>query len=107
MKLDRLENMVKGWFVGAFSPTVLHTPDCEVAVKHYNKGDFEAPHQHKIATEVTVVITGAIRMCEREFGPGDIVTLSPGEITDFLALSDATTVVVKQPGALHDKYLVE
>lgn len=104
MKHDRLENMVKGWFVGAFSPTLLHTNDCEVAIKHYRKGDYEARHVHKIATEITVVVTGEIRMCEKNWGPGDMVMLSPGEATDFLAVTDAVTVVVKHPGALNDKY---
>ena len=33
MKHDRLGDMTKGWFVGNFSPTVLCTSDCEVAVK--------------------------------------------------------------------------
>ena len=26
MKLARLDDMVRGWFVGAFSPTALSTP---------------------------------------------------------------------------------
>jgi len=107
MKHDHLDKMIKGWFVGAFSPTVLHTNDCEVGVKHYTKGEYEARHLHKIATEITVVISGTIRMCDQQWGPGDIITLTPGEATDFLALTDATTVVVKHPGALNDKYLVE
>ena len=33
MKVDRLENMTKGWFVGDFKPAVLRTDAVEVAVK--------------------------------------------------------------------------
>ncbi|MGS4443404.1 hypothetical protein ACKUSX_10220 [Enterobacter roggenkampii] len=36
---------------------------------------------------------------------GDIVKISPGEYTDFEALEDTVTAVVKLPGALNDKYL--
>ena len=54
--------MVKGWFVGRFTPTVLSTNDVEVAVKHYKKGDYESAHYHKIATEVTVIISGRVKM---------------------------------------------
>jgi hypothetical protein len=105
MKVDQLSNMVKGWFVGDFSPTVAQTQDVEVAVKHYKAGDYEATHYHKVATEITVIVSGQVRMAGREFGPGDIVTLNPYEATDFLALTDAVNVVVKLPGAPNDKFL--
>lgn len=104
MKHDRLEAMVKGWFVGGFAPAALATTACEVAVKTYRQGDYELAHVHRIATETTLILSGRVRMAGYEWGPGDIVTISPGEATDFLALADAVTVVVKVPGALGDKY---
>lgn len=52
MKVAKLEDMVKGWFVGNFDPT----NDVEVAVKEYKKGDYEEKHYHKIATEITVIV---------------------------------------------------
>lgn len=106
MNHARLEDMVKGWFVGGFSPAAYQTQACEVAVKHYNAGDSESAHFHKIATEVTVVLSGRVYMAGREWGAGDIIVLNPGEVTDFEALTDATNVVVKMPGALDDKFVV-
>ena len=41
----------------------------------------------------------------RKWHDGDIITLSPGEITDFKALTDAVNVVVKVLGAPDDKYM--
>ena len=105
MKTDHLSAMVKGWFVGGFSPAVVQTNDVEVAVKHYKAGDKEEMHYHKVATEITVIVSGSVRMAGREFGPGDIVALEPNEPTDFEALTDAVNVVVKLPGAANDKYL--
>ena len=107
MKHARLEDMVKGWFVGGFTPTAVATEACEVAVKYYKAGDSEQAHFHKIATEVTVVLSGKVRMAGKEWGAGDIIVLAPGDATDFEALTDAVNVVVKTPGALNDKYLVE
>lgn len=107
MNSGRLEDMVKGWFVGAFNPTVHSTDACEVAIKHYKQGDAEGRHMHKIATEVTAIVSGEVRMCGRDWRAGDIISIAPGESTDFLALTDAITVVVKQPGALDDKYVIE
>ncbi len=40
MKVFHLDEMVKGWFVGNFNPTVLSTNDVEVAVKKYKAGDY-------------------------------------------------------------------
>lgn len=104
MKYFQLNSMIKGWFVGNFSPTALNTEGAEVAVKVYKSGDNEAEHHHKIATELTLIISGRVRMNGEEFGSGDIVLIEPEESTDFMALTDATTVVVKVPCVTGDKY---
>jgi hypothetical protein len=105
MRLDHLERMVKGWFVGDFEPTLYRTRDVEVAVKRYEAGDHEALHHHAIATELTAVVSGSARMAGCELGPGDIVVLEPGDVSDFTALTDVTTVAVKIPGVPNDKYV--
>ena len=108
MKINKLEKMFKGWFIGNFEPTLLRTNDVEVAVKSYKKGDYEAKHYHKIATEFTVIISGRVKMNGVEYGKGDIIVMEPNEATDFECLEDGTqNVVVKIPGANNDKYLVE
>ena len=108
MKTAKLEDMVKGWFVGNFEPSLLKTNDVEVAVKSYNKGDYEDRHYHKIATEITVIITGKVKMNGIEYKAGDIVVMEPMESTDFECLeNDTQNVVVKYPGANNDKYIGE
>jgi quercetin dioxygenase-like cupin family protein len=96
--------MIGGWFVGDFNPSVLRTTGVEVAVKEYKKGDRESRHFHKIATEITVVVSGSVFMCDREWGKGSIVVLEPGDATDFFAIEDSVTVVVKSPSVTNDKY---
>lgn len=107
MKVAKLVDMVKGWFVGNFEPTLYRTSDVEVAVKHYKAGDYEDKHYHKIATEITVVVSGKVKMNGAEYKSGDIIVLEPCEASDFLAVTDAVTVAVKLPGANNDKYLSE
>jgi quercetin dioxygenase-like cupin family protein len=104
MKHARLNDMTKGWFVGAFTPTACQTDACEVAVKYYKAGDKEEPHFHKIATETTLILSGTVIMAGQEWHAGDIVVIEPGDITGFEALTDAINVVVKTPGVLNDKY---
>lgn len=107
MKVYRLEEMTAGWFVGDFEPSIIKTSDVEVAVKSYIAGTKEKKHLHKIATEITVVIRGKVRMMNREFCDGDIIVLNPGEATSFEAIKDSVCAVVKYPGASNDKYIVE
>jgi hypothetical protein len=106
MKIDRLESMVRGWFVGPFEPSVLKTESCEVSIRRYKAGDKEAAHYHRVATEITVIVEGEARMCGKTLTAGDIVTLNPCDVADFEAIDDLLTVVVKVPGAKHDKFIV-
>lgn len=104
MQQYKLADMIKGWFVGHFAPTVYQTKDVEVAVKHYQAGDKEARHVHKIATEITVVVSGEVALNGQRFSAGDIISLPPNEAADFVCLTAATTVVVKVPSVPNDKY---
>ena len=105
MQCAKLDGMVRGWFVGDFSPTLARTGDAEVAVQRYEGGSYEARHFHKIATEITVIVSGAAEMNGVRYETGDIVVINPGEATDFRALTDVVTTVVKLPGAKNDKYV--
>lgn len=106
MPLQRynLDIFTKGWFVGNFTPTLLDTDAVEVAVKRYRAGDSEPAHHHKVATELTLVVSGRVRMSGEEVGPGEIIKIEPGQATDFVPLTDVTTVVVKVPCVKGDKY---
>ncbi|EMZ40738.1 MULTISPECIES: hypothetical protein [Helicobacter] len=106
MQLYSLDSMIRGWFVGDFTPSVIQTKDFEVGIKYYKKGDYEECHTHKIATEITVIVTGSVRMKGKEYKQGDIIVIEPNESSDFLALSDCITAVVKTPSVTNDKYKV-
>lgn len=105
MKVHKLDEMINGWFVGAFEPNAFKTEACEVAVKKYKEGDKEDEHFHKIATEITLILSGEVIMFDKVWKDGDIITISPNQSTAFKALKDTVTVVVKVPGALNDKYI--
>lgn len=100
-----LANMTKGWFIGDFDPSLFKTEAVEVGVKEYLAGDKEEAHFHKISTEFTVIIKGEVKMSQKYFVQGDIIKIEPGVSTDFEAITDVITVVVKLPAAKNDKYL--
>lgn len=102
-----LDTMIGGWFVGDFDPSVVKTDAFEVGVKSYKAGDRDARHYHKIAREITLVVSGRVRMLDREWGEGSLIVIEPGTVNAFEALTDATLTVVKIPSAKNDKYLVD
>jgi quercetin dioxygenase-like cupin family protein len=104
MRTFRLEDMTRGWFVGDFAPSALRTGAAEVAVKSYPAGAREPRHLHRRATEATLILAGRARMNGVLREAGDIVVIAPGEATDFEAVTEVTTVVVKTPSVAGDKY---
>lgn len=104
MRCAKLEDMKGGWLIGNFEPSLLKTNDVEVAVKSYKAGSVEKPHFHKIATEFTIIVSGEVEMFDKRWKVGDVVIVEPGDVTAFKAITDATNVVVKIPGANNDKY---
>jgi hypothetical protein len=100
----KLEDMIKGWFIGNFEPSLYKTNDVEVGIKKYSAGDYENTHFHKIATEFTVIISGTVEMNGVQYFENEIIKIIPGVLTNFKAITDVITVVVKLPGANNDKY---
>ena len=101
-----LQDMIKGWFIGNFHPTLLQTSEFEVAIKKYKKGDYEKTHLHKIAKEFTVIVTGAVKMNNVIYKEGEIVIINENVATDFEAITDTITLVVKTPSVTNDKYII-
>lgn len=107
VKIFNLQDMVKGWFVGNFTPAVLITNQFEVAVKRYKAGEYEKAHHHKVATEITVISDGEVKINGIVYKAGTILVIEPNVSADFMALTDVTITVVKYPGANDDKYIGE
>lgn len=106
MKLYNWKNFKGGWFIGNFLPTIISTNDVEVCIKRYKAGDYDARHYHKIADEVTMIVEGTVLMNGITYHKNNIVLIEKGNSTDFCAITDAITCVVKLPCAKGDKYTV-
>ena len=109
MPLERhkLDDFTRGWFVGDFSPTLIPTGAAEVAVQRYPAGAHEPQHVHRVATELTLIVSGHARMNGEDLHAGEIVRIPPGLAADFEAVTEVTTVVVKMPCVKGDKYLCD
>lgn len=107
MKLSRIENYTRGWFIGNFEPSLLKTPDFEVGVLTHKKGEYWSPHYHKESIEYNVLISGKMIIQGNELNSGDVFVFDKGEIADPQFLEDCTLVVVKVPSIPSDKFEVK
>lgn len=105
MKESSLSDFIRGWIIGDFDPTLFKTTDFEVGIKEYKKGDSEEEHYHLVSREITVIASGRAKMKNNIYEKGAIIDIAPGISTDFEAMEDTITVVIKVPSAKDDKYL--
>lgn len=106
MEKFNLKDFTRGWVYGNFEPTLMNSSDTEVSIKRYGKGDHEEKHFHKVATEWTIILEGAVEMNGVMYYKDDIIKINPNESTDFKCLTDVITIVIKSPCVKDDKYVV-
>jgi hypothetical protein len=106
MKLSKLSEFTNGWFLGNFNPSLFKSEDFEVCVKNFKQGEVELAHFQRIATEITVVLSGSVRMGQHILQVDDILTIYKDEVCDFEALTDCKVLGVKFPSLPNDKVLV-
>ena len=98
-----LSDYTNGWIVGDFTPSVFKTKHVEVGVKSFKKGDTEPKHIHPIAMEVSLVISGKVKM-KKVMEEGDICVLQ-NEWCAFEALEDSVMLCIKYPSVKNDKVI--
>lgn len=105
MQVNKIDEFTKGWFVGNFTPVLIHSTDYEIAVKWFKAGEKEPLHKQILATEITVVVAGEIRLGGKIFSQGDVVTIPPGEFAEFESITESSLVCIKTPSLPNDKVL--
>ena len=105
MKNFKLSEFTRGWLIGNFDPSIIKTDQFEFSLKKYQAGEAEKKHFHKIAQEITAVVSGVFIMNGQTISEGDIISLEPGEPAEFKCVESGYTAVIKIPGASNDKYL--
>jgi hypothetical protein len=104
MKIYNFKDMIGGWFIGDFEPSVLKTKDFEVCYKFHSKGEVWPKHYHKIATEINLLVSGKMKIRNQIIEPDTIFVFDPEEVADPEFLEDCFLVIVKTPSAVGDKY---
>jgi len=105
MEKTKLKIFTNGWFIGDFEPSLFKNPDFEVCVKNFKQGETEAAHFQRVATEITVVLSGEVRMGSINLFEDDVLVIYKDEVCDFEALTDCKVMGIKFPSLPGDKVL--
>jgi quercetin dioxygenase-like cupin family protein len=106
MDIVKMKDMVGGWFVGNFEPTVYKTSEFEVCFKEHTAGEKWDKHYHKLGTEINYLVEGKMIIQNKELNTGDIFIIYPNEIADPIFLEDCKVLIVKTPSITGDKYVI-
>ena len=106
MKITKLTDYYKGWFVGNFEPSTFKTDQFEVGIVHHKQGE-EWPCHYHTGTEINYLVSGKIRIHEKNLVSGDVFMFEPYEVADPEFLEDCVVVVIKTPSIPGDKYAAE
>jgi len=106
MDIFKIKDFIGGWYVGNFDPTVFKTDKFEVGYKVHLKDEVWDKHYHKEATEINFLISGKMKIMDKEFNSGDIFVIYPNEIADPIFLENCYLIVIKTPSIVGDKYIL-
>lgn len=107
MKIYNLSEFVRGWFLGAFEPSVLKTKDFEVGILTHTKGEYWPRHTHNQADEINVLLSGEMIVNGLTIYPNDIFVIEKGEAAKPEFLTDCRILVIKVPSVPGDKHIHE
>jgi quercetin dioxygenase-like cupin family protein len=107
MRKFRIEDMTRGWFIGDFDPVSFKTKNFEVGKGHHKKGETWDKHYHKLATEITLILKGKVKINDEIFVQGDIFIIEKNEVVEPLFLEETEYVVIKTISDKNDKYIVK
>ena len=106
MKVSRIEDTEKGWFIGNFPKTAFKSKDFEVSWRIHPAGESWDLHYQENATEINLLISGEMVLNGVRLSSGDVFILDPYEITDVKFIKECSVVCVKTPSIPYDKIVV-
>ena len=107
MEKFKLSKMVRGWFVGDFTPTAFQTKDFEVGYHIYKAGQQWDKHYHKLTTEINYVIRGRMKINGELIEEGDVFIIHPNEVVEPEYLTDCELIITRDGSFKNDKYIIE
>jgi dTDP-glucose pyrophosphorylase len=106
MLIYKMKDMVRGWFIGNFSPSAFNTKDFEVGYLTHKKNEQWSFHYHQYSTEINFLISGKMQLNNKIIEEGDIFVFKPNQIATPQFLEDCRVLCIKVPSIPGDKVLI-
>jgi quercetin dioxygenase-like cupin family protein len=106
MKISKIEEYHRGWYIGNFEPSCFNTDKFEVGILTHKKGEIWPAHYHKLATEINLLLEGEMILNDVKLKTGDIFIIEPNQVAVPIFITDCKLVVVKTPSVPTDKYII-
>lgn len=107
MKIGKIKDTEKGWFIGDFPKAVFQSKEFEVSWRIHKAGEFWELHYQKSATEINLLVRGSMTINDVPLSDGDIFILYPYELTEPVFLTDCEVICIKTPSLPTDKVVVK
>lgn len=103
IEVHELNEYLRGWFIGNFSPAVLKTKDFEVGILTHKKGEFWQGHYHHFSDEYNLLIEGQMTINGKLIRRNQIFVIKKKIVASPQFLEDCKILVVKVPSIPGDK----
>ncbi|MEY3378222.1 MAG: hypothetical protein RLZZ328_1382 [Bacteroidota bacterium] len=107
MKVSRIEDTEKGWFIGDFPKAAFQSKEFEVSWRIHPAGQKWDLHYQENAVEINLLISGEMVLNNTKLVSGDVFILDPYEITDVNFITECSIICVKTPSIPNDKIIVK
>jgi ribulose-bisphosphate carboxylase large chain len=101
-----IENMLRGWFIGDFEPSILRTNKFEVGLLTHKAGEKWPYHIHDHVTEYNYIVSGKMIINDKYYFTDDMFMFEPGHPAVPIFLEDCVVVCIKTPSIPSDKRII-
>jgi dTDP-glucose pyrophosphorylase len=106
IKMYKLEDMFRGWFVGDFEPSVFKHAGVEIGYLLHKKGEKWQTHYHNNLVEVNLLIQGRMILNDIEINKNEIFVIDKKVIACPIFLEDCYIMCIKIPSMVGDKIVI-
>jgi len=103
MKIYKHSDMINGWFIGNFSPSVIKTDNFEVCLKDINPNIKDCSHYHLKGNEVTLIVSGILKINNKTLKEGDIFLIEPNEKVFPVCLKKGKIIAIRDCSIKNNK----
>jgi dTDP-glucose pyrophosphorylase len=106
MKLYRLKDFTRGWFIGDFEPSILKNTGIELGFMTHKKGEIIKFHYHEHCIEINLLVKGRVLNCGKIIEQGDIFVFDKNSPACPIFLEDSEIVCFKSKPSNTDKVIM-